>query len=133
ANGFYIDNFAQWRNERILWWTVREWGEVSRGGRLTECGADSGQHGAGDASELYAEETNDGPFGGDPDDEINRPDKAQNTAYRGNNIKVLQSGANSARTRLEIVHDVTKSVPDGIDEVNVGLMRFDAGLWYILP
>src|SRR5690606_30637350 len=32
-----------------------------------------------------------------------------------------------------IVQDVTKSVLDGIDNVNVGLMRFDAGSWYELP
>lgn len=100
-----------------------------------ECQADSGVHGDGtDVDKVYAKVGSklnlDQGFDNDPDKEISWGSSAKNisyTVYDGNYLNWKASPAMVTLSRSVIMKEVTKKVLSSVNNLNVGLMRFDGG------
>ena len=97
-----------------------------------ECQADSGLHGDGRGNHLWAaagtnltdpytnKETNGLSWG-------SAPRNLGYTVYDGNYLNWKSSPVNTALSRSVIMKEVTKKVLSSVNNLNVGLMRFDGG------
>jgi len=94
-----------------------------------ECQNDSGDHGSGTAGEVYAQAGSGlAQFTSDPNAEISwgSGDAAQvYTAYDGNYLNWKQTPVISSQPKIDIMKAVTKNLMNSIEDVNVGLMRFN--------
>lgn len=139
--GSYSDTMVQWRESAVpvgggstidvWWWQTLEPGNEDD---VVECQSDSGIHGDGDPLEFYATAfgyTGGGsgnPWVSDPSQELSwgsAPRNVQYTVYDGNFLNWQSNPTTVSLRRIEIVREVTKTVLDSINNVNVGVMRFN--------
>ena len=96
-----------------------------------ECQADSGEHGDGvDNSRLYASAGTNlaNPWTNDPNEVVSWGSSPRNysyTVYTGNYINWKNSPASVSMRRTDIMKEVTKKVLSSVNDLNVGLMRFN--------
>ena len=131
--GSYSDTMVQHRETGVA--GVSRWQELQPGNNvdIVECQADSGEHGEGTAGEVYASNGSDGSvFTADPSLEVawgSAPASVTYAVYDGNYINWKNTPAMVSLQKIDILKAVTKAVLNSIDDVNVGVMRFnnDAG------
>jgi type IV pilus assembly protein PilY1 len=97
-----------------------------------ECQADSGVHGDGRPTHLWATfgQNLPDPFTDDPFEELGWGSAPRNlgyTFYDGNYLNWKNSPVSTSLTRSVIMKEVTKKVLSSVNNLNVGLMRFDGG------
>jgi type IV pilus assembly protein PilY1 len=95
-----------------------------------ECQADSGTHGDGRSTHLWAANgTNlSDPFTSDPSAELSwgsAPRNLSYTFYDGNYLNWKNNPVTTSLSRSVIMKEVTKKVLGSLNNLNVGLMRFD--------
>ena len=95
-----------------------------------ECQADSGVHGDGRATFLWAANGSglSDPFVNNPDDELSWGSAPRNlgyTFYNGNYLNWKSSPATVSLTRATIMQVVIKKILSSVSNLNVGLMRFN--------
>ena len=95
-----------------------------------ECQADSGVHGDGREGIVYAANGTDleDPFTSDPDVELSWGSAPRNlgyTFYDGNYLNWKNNPVNVTMSRSDIMKEVTKKVLSSVNNLNVGLMRFN--------
>ena len=129
--GFYQDRLAQHKPATwlfgIIQLTPARWEKnINTDDRLTECEDDAGVHGETDGSALkYPADGNDGPYTNDTSKDIRWSDYDVHTMYSANYLNWKTTTETIVQTRLEIMQSVFKDTLDSINNVNVGLMRFD--------
>ena len=97
-----------------------------------ECQADSGVHGDGRSTFLWAANGTNmpDPFTDDPGGELSWGSAPRNlgyTFYDGNYLNWKNSPAAVSMSRSDIMKSVTTKVLSSVNNLNVGLMRFDGG------
>jgi len=97
-----------------------------------ECQADSGVHGDGRSTHLWAANGTDlsDAFTSDPAEELSwgsAPGNLGFTFFDGNYLNWKNSPVSVSLTRSVIMKEVTKKVLSSVNNLNVGLMRFDGG------
>ena len=95
-----------------------------------ECQADSGVHGDGRSTFLWADNGTNlpDPWIDDPSQELSWGSAPRNlgyTFYDGNYLNWKNSPANVTMTRSDIMKEVSKKVLQSVNNLNVGLMRFN--------
>ena len=135
--GSYTNVMAQFRDggsgffSVILGLDKFRWQQLESGNAsdMVECRKDSGVHGDGDPALVYAQAGGDvAPFTADPDDRVSWgswPTSQTVTVYDGNYLNYLQNPVMVQRSRINIVRDVTKVVLNSVENINVGIMRFN--------
>ncbi len=135
--GSYTNVMAQFRDggsgffSVILGLDKYRWQQLESGNAtdIIECRKDNGVHGDGDPALVYAQAGGDvAPFTADPDDRVSWgswPTSQTVTVYDGNYLNYLQNPVMVDRSRINIVRDVTKVVLNSVDNINVGIMRFN--------
>ena len=124
--GSYTDTMAQYRRRKGTW----KWRTLSRHqtDKYVECAADSGVHGGGNPSELYARiGSNVSMYTGNAGSEVDWGSSPTNqivTVYDSDYIDWFNNPPGSSMSRTDIVKAVTKNVLGSINNVNVGFMRF---------
>ena len=99
---------------------------------IVECQSDYGSHGDGRESHLWpAAGTNlADPFTTSKTEALSwgsAPRNLSYTVYDGNYLNWKNSPVNDVMSRSEIMKEVTKKVLSSVNNLNVGLMRFDGG------
>jgi type IV pilus assembly protein PilY1 len=97
-----------------------------------ECQADSGVHGDGRATHLWAgaQANAADPYTSDPSEELSWGSAPRNlgyTFYDGNYLNWKINPVVVSLSRSVIMKEVTKKVLSSVNNLNVGLMRFDGG------
>lgn len=130
--GRYTNIMAQFRPSILLFLGTR-WLPLQIGNDddIVECRKDSGDHGDGSAGLVYAQKGgNVAPFTGDNTLEVawgSWPLSQAITVFDGNYLNYLQNPVFVDDTRINIVKAVTTAVLNSIENVNVGVMRFNDG------
>ncbi len=96
---------------------------------LVECRRDAGNHGDGTAGEVYAQIGADlAPFTSDPKKQVawgSWPTSQSVTVFDGNYLNYLANPTFVDEQRVDIMKNVATAVLNSIDNVNVGIMRFN--------
>ena len=138
AIGNYTNTMTQWRSSTFGAATVTWWQDLQPGNETdwVECQADRGDHGDGSAGDVYATAygmvsgsgTIVTPWTSDPTEELSwgsAPRNVEYTVFDGNWLNWNSNPVLIDLERLEIVREVTKTVLDAVENINVGLMRFN--------
>lgn len=127
--GSYTDTLVQYRSgsSGSASWQSLEPGNSSD---AVECQADSGVHGDGTANFVYAAAGTGLSYEwtDDPDQEVSwgsAPRNLSYTFYDGNYLNWKASPATVTLSRSNIMKEVTKKVLSSVNNLNVGLMRFN--------
>jgi type IV pilus assembly protein PilY1 len=126
--GAYTGVMVQYRSDGS---GAARWQQLAIGNSSdpVECQNDSGEHGDGTAGDVYAQAGTGLPqFTSDPAAEISwgSGDAAQvYTAYDGNYLNWKSTPVTSRQPKMDIMKAVTKNLMNSIEDVNVGLMRFN--------
>jgi len=111
---------------------LEEWTELEPGNDddVVECQADSGVHGNGTPGEMYAVSGTGlaNPWTSDPAAELDWASSGRNityTMYDGNYLNYREDPASVDLSRSQIMKNVTKKVLNSVNDMNVGLMRFN--------
>ena len=123
---------GQYRDQTLAWlpdsdndaqsrWVILENAAVDS---QLECLADTGEHGASGGSRLtFPADGAEGPWAGS---DIRPPSwPSAVTLFDGNWLNWNQSSASRTRTRMEVVQEVTARLVASLENVNVGMMRFN--------
>ncbi len=138
--GSYTNTMVQWRTtqialgggivQNVYWWQDLIPGDETS---FVECQADRALHGDGTTGEVYATaygsiNTIGDPWVIDPNSELSwgsAPRNIEYTVFDGNYLNWKASPNTVDLSRMEIVREVTKTVLNSINNVNVGIMRFN--------
>ena len=127
--GNYTGTLVQYRpgtSSGAKWQTLA----LSQNSAIVECKEDSGIHGDGTASGLYAKAgIGTDKFTSNPDNEIDwgsYPANLTYTMYDGNYLNWLQERPEQDIKRIDIIKKVVKTVLSTYDNINIGLMPFNA-------
>jgi len=125
AAGKFSDTMAQYRRNRNGY----KWRRPRSGkNEPIECQSDSGIHGDGTPSEVYARIGNNlPPFSSNENREVSwgsRPTDRYVTVYDPNYLNWYHNSPVTSMSRTDIVKTVTKNVLGSINNVNVGFMQF---------
>ena len=95
-----------------------------------ECPADSGEHGDGRNAHLWAKKGTDlsDPFTKEATEELSwgsAPNNLNYTVYDGNYLNWKSSPVDAVLSRAEIMQRVVRNILGSVDNMNVGLMRFN--------
>jgi len=135
--GSYSNVLAQFRDggsgffSVILGTDAERWQELEPGNEtgLVECRRDSGKHGDGATSLLYAQKGGDvEPFTADPDKEVawgTFPTAQPATVFDGNYLNYLVNPDLTDDRRIDIVTATSTAILSAVDGINVGIMRFN--------
>jgi len=140
--GTYTDQMVQWRIGGSGFFSVffglDKWRwqqlEPGNGGDLVECKSDSGEAGAGEGDNDFVKRG--GTDNGDIDNAYTNdeslevswgswPTSQTITVYDGNYLNYRLNPETETARRTDIMRDVTKAVLSSVDDVNVGIMRFN--------
>ncbi|NNC76558.1 MAG: VWA domain-containing protein, partial [Woeseiaceae bacterium] len=130
--GRYTNLMAQYRDSGIplignRWLPIEPGNDTG----IVECRKDSGLHGDGTAGEVYAQRGGGlPPFTSNNLLEVawgNYPLSEAITVFDGNYLNYLTNPVFEDQERIDIVKDVTTAVLNSIENVNVGVMRFNDG------
>ena len=127
--GSYTDTMAMYRPSGGKW----KWRTLHKDstGFAVECREDSGEHGAngGPLDRVYARSgTNQNAYTKNPDREVDwgtKPTHRIVTIYDPNFLNWYHNPPGTSMSRTDIVKSVTKNVLGSINNVNVGIMRFN--------
>jgi type IV pilus assembly protein PilY1 len=132
ALGTYVAaNTVQWKGGSTKQWVTLDT-SLSGSENVVECVADAAiRHGAADNDGLLPRNGNSSPWTSDPTKAANLTGvSATYTFSKGNYLNYLAekgaSGGTVTLTRLEVVKSTARRFLDSIDNVNVGLMRFES-------
>lgn len=117
--GYYTDNLLSWDAGRQRWDAL----DASRRADPVECEADRGMDGGGDAARRFAADGPDGPWDSSAGQEPGW--SSRYTVYDGNWLNWNTNPPIVERTRLDIVKDAVGGLLQSLDNVNVGIMRFN--------
>jgi len=127
--GSYTDTMAMYRRSRGTWrWQTLGTRDTDN---PVECREDSGKHGSNSnpTGAAYARSgSNQNPYTDNPNREIDwgtSPTHRIVTVYDPNFLNWYHNPPGSSMSRTDIVKSVTKNVLGSINDVNVGLMRFN--------
>ncbi|MGI9262016.1 MAG: hypothetical protein ACR2QR_08270, partial [Woeseiaceae bacterium] len=133
--GSYANTMVQWRSSSVFSTTIYWWQDLLPGDETgwVECQSDSAKHGDGTAGDVYATayawiSSTANAWVSDPDTELSwgsAPRNVEYTVYDGNWLNWKSKPELVNLERLDIVRKVTTTVLNSIDDVNVGLMRFN--------
>ena len=130
--GAYTGVLAQYRDDGVS--AAIAWRELEPGNSsdAVECEADSGVHGnntLNSATDSYAASGTDvDPWTSDPNAAIAWDSSGYNVTYKvydGNYLNYKNDPATRDMSRSDIMKEVTKKVLNSINDMNVGLMRFN--------
>ena len=127
--GSFTNTMVQFRSQSGS--PPREWQYIEPGNHTDpiECEADSGVHGSGDPQFVYAAATGfDVGWSEFAADEVSWGSAPRNLAYTfydGNYLNWKASPNNVTLSRQEIMIEVTKKVLSSVNNMNVGIMRFN--------
>lgn len=130
--GRYTNIMAQYRPS-IFFFLGDRWNPLQAGNDddIVECKKDSGIHGDGTAGELWARKGgNQNEFTNDSDLEVSWdswPLSQNITVFDGNYLNYLENPVFVDKDRIDIVKEVTTTVLNSIENVNVGVMQFNDG------
>jgi len=120
--GEWSGQVLEWRRNNRRPWRSR-WRELrTNHNRDRECADDAGLHGSAPGA-FWAADGSAGPWSGNDNNE-----PAWTTTYHlfdGNRLNWLQSDGTVVSSRIDVVKDVTNQLLDSLNNVNVGLMRFN--------
>jgi type IV pilus assembly protein PilY1 len=119
ALGQHTGTLLAWDDDRKVWGPL----DSEARDRPVECQADRGVHGDGASSKLFAADGAAGPWHVNASQEPSW--NSQYTLFDGNWLNWRSSAPTVTRTRLEVVQSVVNSVVASLQNVNVGLMRFN--------
>ena len=136
--GSYTDTMIQYRDGGTAGGDatladVNTWQTLASGYHTqpVECQADRGSHGDGTDSGLVYATTGTNPankFSADPSQEVgwgSSPRHFSYTVYSGNYLNWKNSPVSTSLSRSVIMKEVTKKVLSSVNNLNVGLMRFN--------
>lgn len=133
--GNYSNTMVQWRSSSIAAGIIYWWQDLLPGDETgwVECQKDSSKHGDGTAGDVYATayawlSASANAWTSDPATELSwgsAPRNVEYTVYDGNWLNWKSNPVLVDLERLDIVRKVTTTVLNSIDDVNVGLMRFN--------
>lgn len=134
--GNYSNTMVQWRSSTFAIGTIYWWQELAQGDETSwvECQNDSGEHGDGTAGDVYASayawfnSSASNAWVSDSTIELSwgsAPRNVEYTVYDGNWLNWKSNPQLVNLERLDIVRKVTTTVLNSIEDVNVGLMRFN--------
>jgi len=135
--GSYSDTMVQWRDGGkgaligLPIFGLTEWQYLAPGYNAPiECQLDSGKHGDGRATYLWASSASNvsDSFTNDPAGELSWGSAPRNlayTVYDGNYLNWKQTGTTADIERIDIVKAVVSAVMKSITNVNVGIQRFN--------
>lgn len=121
--GRLTDRFARFDAEAARWEALSE----AQREALVECEDDAGRHGDGlDTSRVYAQSGVAGePWSEDGADEIGWSSRSTYTVYSANYLNWYH-GPTGPSTRARVMKDVATGLVGGINDVNIGVMRFNS-------
>ncbi|MEM8685622.1 MAG: vWA domain-containing protein, partial [Pseudomonadota bacterium] len=127
--GSYTDTMAMYRPSKKKW----KWQQLNKNstGYAVECREDSGEHGANadPLGKRYARSgTNQNAYTGNENLEVDwgtKPTHRIVTVYDPNFLNWYHNPPGTSMSRTDIVKAVTKNVLGSINDVNVGIMRFN--------
>jgi type IV pilus assembly protein PilY1 len=119
--GRYRNLFRSYDAERERWQTLDP---LDNDGPV-ECEADRGIDGDGTSGLPFAADGPGGPWAADDSNEPAWGSASNVTIFDGNWLNWNASPPTVERTRLEVVQEVVNSVIDSLDNLNVGVMRFN--------
>ena len=90
-----------------------------------ECEADRGISGDGSTGLVFAADGEAGPWAADASNEPAWASASNVTVFDGNWLNWNASEPTTERTRLEVVQDTVNTIIDSLDDINVGVMRFN--------
>jgi len=105
------------------------WGKIpdSDEDRLIECADDEGIHGNGNDDKTYAVDGENGPWSTEMDDRVAWGANATaTTLFDGNWLNWQRNPPTFTRSRLAIVQEVVNNTLDNMNDINVGIMRFNS-------
>ena len=127
--GSYTDTMVQFRSDET---GAATWTELAAGNSSdpVECQGDSGVHGDGTGTELYAAAGSGlaSAWTADPLAEVawgSAPRNISYTMYDGNYLNWKELPTSVDLDRADIMKQVTKKVLNSVNDMNVGLMRFN--------
>ncbi len=128
-SGSYTDTMAMYRKRKGVW----KWQQLNRNstGYGVECKEDSGEHGENSKPNprTYARSgNNQNAYTSNADLEVDwgtKPTQQIVTVYDPNFLNWYHNPPTSSMSRTNIVKSVTKNVLGSINNVNVGIMRFN--------
>jgi type IV pilus assembly protein PilY1 len=130
--GAYTGILAQYRSGAS---GVAEWLELEPGNSSdeVECASDSalhGENGAADPTAVYAAAGTglSYPWTSDPAQEVDWTSSGRSTTYKihdGNYLNYKNDPATQDLSRSDIMKEVTKTVLNSVNDMNVGIMRFN--------
>lgn len=134
--GNYSNTMVQWRSSSFAVGTIYWWQDLAPGDETgwVECQNDSAKHGDGTAGDVYAtayawlNSSASNAWVSDSSIELSwgsAPRNVEYTMYDGNWLNWKSNPELVNLERLDIVRKVTTTVLNSIDNVNVGLMRFN--------
>ncbi|MGI9204305.1 MAG: PilC/PilY family type IV pilus protein [Woeseiaceae bacterium] len=134
--GNYSNTMVQWRSAPFSIGTVYWWQDLAAGDETSwvECQNDREKHGDGTAGDVYAtayawfNSSASNAWVSDPSIELSwgsAPRNVEYTVYDGNWLNWKSNPELVNLERLDIVQKVTTTVLNSIENVNVGLMRFN--------
>ncbi len=139
--GSYTDTMAQYRDGGSGFFSIFlgldafRWQQLEAGNEsdIVECENDSGLHGDNSSSTaVYAQrggdDEGDAQYTTDPDEEVSWGSwpVAQNvTIYDGNYLNYRANPTTVSLKKIDIMKTVMKTVLSSVDDVNVGIMRFN--------
>lgn len=127
--GSYTNTMVQYRPDDEG--EVSSWQDLEAGNStdVVECRADSGEHGDGTAGEVYASAlAGEEPWTANESEEISwgsSPRNVSYTVYDGNYLNWKATPVDTTMTRNQIMREVTTRVLNSVDNLNVGIMRFN--------
>ncbi len=119
--GYYSDFILGWDGSRERW-------DVLTGSRPDgelECESDRGVDGNGSGSQSFAANGPDGPWAAT--DASEPAWTTQYTVYDGNWLNWRSNPPTVQKSRLDIVKESVNALAVGLENVNIGLMRFNGG------
>ena len=121
-----LDSVGQWKGEALQWNPAKdEWTDLKKAldANPVECKKDQGQHGNGGA-QTWTANTNSGPWAMNDNDKAKYNDDY--TLFHGNWLNWFFGGRQTEdKSRIEIVQQVINLTLDNVNNVNIGLMRFN--------
>ncbi len=131
--GSYTDTMIQFTptgDDGDFWWYKLVPGDPNS---FVECRADSGTHGDGTSGQVYASAGSgiasvSGAYTSDAKSEVAWGSSGRNVSYSvfdGNYLNWKASPTSTTMSRSNIMKEVTKKVLSSVNQLNVGLMRFN--------
>lgn len=127
--GRYSNLFRGWDAARQRWVELEDFtpaeGEAEPDPYPVDCEADRGVHGDGTGGAVFTADGSNEPWAATDATEPAWASASNVTIFDGNWLNWNSNPPTVTKTRLEVVQEVTNTVIDSMDMMNVGVMRFN--------